>query len=106
MLHKSFKADVVIVGGGLAGMTAACELLDLGKKVLILDRDVPERFGGLAKESFGGVMMVDTPLQHKNGIKDTPELALSDWLSCASFGEEDHWPRKWAELYVHRSKDH
>jgi len=105
MGQQRFEADVVIVGGGLAGMTAACELLDLGRKVLILDRDVPERFGGLAKESFGGVMMVDTPLQHKNGIKDTPELALSDWLSCAGFGDEDHWPRKWAELYVHRSKD-
>ncbi|WP_300674265.1 FAD-binding dehydrogenase [Desulfoluna sp.] len=105
MTHTSFQSDVVIVGGGLAGMTAACELLDLGRKVLILDRDLPARFGGLAKESFGGVMMVDTPLQRKNGIRDTPELALSDWLSCAEFGEEDHWPRKWAEVYVHRSKD-
>lgn len=103
MVQKALQSDVVIVGGGLAGMTAACELLDLGQRVLILDRDVPERFGGLAKESFGGVMMVDTPLQRKNGIKDTPELALSDWLSCADFGKGDHWPRKWAELYVHRS---
>lgn len=105
MAEKRFKADVVIVGGGLAGMTAAWELLELGKKVLILDRDVPQRFGGLAKESFGGIMMVGTPLQRKNGIRDTPELALADWLSCAGFGSEDHWPRKWAELYVHRSKD-
>ncbi|SCY54885.1 FAD-binding protein [Desulfoluna spongiiphila] len=105
MAHRRFQADVVIVGGGLAGMTAACELLDLGRRVVILDRDVPERFGGLAKESFGGVMMVDTPLQRKNGIRDSPELALSDWLSCADFEEDAHWPRKWAELYVHRSGD-
>ncbi|VFQ43897.1 FAD-binding dehydrogenase [Desulfoluna butyratoxydans] len=105
MAHRRFEADVVIVGGGLAGMTAAFELLGLGAKVVILDRDVPERFGGLAKESFGGVMMVDTPLQRKNGIRDSPELALADWLSCADFEEGAHWPRKWAELYVHRSGD-
>ena len=105
MADRRFKADVVIVGGGLAGVTAACELLDLGQKVVLLDRDGPERFGGLARDSFGGIMMVGTPLQRKNGIKDSPDLALSDWLSCAEFGDEDVWPRKWAELYVHRSKD-
>ena len=105
MADRCFKADVVIVGGGLAGVTAACELLDLGQKVVLLDRDGPERFGGLARESFGGIMMVGTPLQRKNGIKDSPDLALSDWLSCAEFGDGDVWPRKWAELYVHRSKD-
>lgn len=104
-MQQSYKSEVVIVGGGLAGMTAAFELLEQGKRVLILDRDLPERFGGLAKESFGGVMMVDTPLQRKNGIKDSADLAWQDWLNCAHFEEKDHWPKAWARFYVERSGD-
>ena len=47
--------------------------------------------------------MVDTPVQRRLGIRDNPELALSDWKSFARFGENDEWPRKWAETYVNTS---
>ena len=57
--EQVYQADVVIAGGGLAGMVAAYELLDLGKSVILLERDSEEKFGGLAKESFGGVMLID-----------------------------------------------
>ena len=73
------RADVVIAGGGLAGLATAHESLERGLRVLILDRDAEDRLGGLAKRSFGGVMFVDTPHQRKLGIHDTPELAWSDW---------------------------
>ena len=99
------RADVVIAGAGLAGLVAAHELLDHGKSVLLLDKDVPENLGGLAKESFGGVHLIGTPHQKKSGITDSPELALRDWLSFARFGEGDSWPRRWAELYCDRSLD-
>ncbi len=78
MTHE-YRADVVIAGGGLAGLATAHELLDQGLRVLILDRDSEDRLGGLAKRSFGGVMFVDTPHQRKLGLQDTPELAWSDW---------------------------
>ncbi|MBU1168744.1 MAG: FAD-binding dehydrogenase [Proteobacteria bacterium] len=102
---RKYTADVIIVGGGLAGIVTAFELLDLNKKVLILERDTADKLGGLAKDSFGGIMMVDTPLQRKNGIKDSPELALSDWHSYAQFDQDAIWPKQWAELYVNRSRD-
>ncbi len=36
------------------------------------------------------------------GIKDSYELALQDWMGTAGFDrQEDKWPRKWAEAYVH-----
>ena len=45
--------------------------------------------------------MVDTPEQRRLRIKDSYELALSDWMGTAGFDRpEDHWPRKWAEAYV------
>ncbi|MCL4120990.1 UNVERIFIED_CONTAM: hypothetical protein GTU68_054723 [Idotea baltica] len=94
-------ADAIIVGGGLAGLAAAAELGDRGKKVILLDQE-PERFlGGQAFWSLGGLFMVDTPEQRRMGIKDSRELAMGDWAGSAGFDRaEDAWPRKWAEAYV------
>jgi len=99
------RADVVIAGGGLAGLTAAHELIDRGLNVLVLDRDTSDRLGGLAKRSFGGVMFVDTPHQRRLGIDDSPELAWGDWLSFADFDAADQWPMRWARTYVERSTE-
>ena len=98
---KNYESDVLIVGGGISGITTALELLDYGKKVLIIDRDSEEKFGGLAKESFGGMFFVDSPQQRKSGINDSPEQALIDWYSVAQFEEQDHWPKAWAKHYVY-----
>jgi predicted oxidoreductase len=95
----TYQADVIIAGGGLAGVVTAYELLDSGKRVLILEKDTEERFGGLAKESFGGIMLVGTPHQKRSGIRDSPELAWSDWNTFAHFGPDDAWPKRWAQFY-------
>ncbi len=99
----SYHTDVVIVGGGLAGLSTAFDLIGYDKKVLLLDRDTQENFGGLAKRSFGGIMFVDSPEQRRLHIKDSPELAWSDWQSYAEFGADDELPRQWAKLYVENS---
>ncbi len=95
------SADVIIVGGGLAGLAAAAELGDRGKSVILLDQE-PEGFlGGQAFWSLGGLFMVDTPEQRRMGIRDSHALAMLDWGGSAQFDRaEDHWPRKWAESYV------
>lgn len=103
MSENRYNSDVVIVGGGLAGISTAIELLDRGKHVLILDRDVKEEFGGLARWSFGGICMIGTPEQRRMGIKDNPELALQDWSSFAQFEEDAYWPKKWAKFYTENS---
>ncbi|MFC2085871.1 FAD-binding protein [Bacteroidota bacterium] len=103
---RTHKTGVVVAGGGLAGMVAALELLDAGEDVLIIDKDVKENFGGLARESFGGVHLIDTPQQRRLGLRDTPDLALSDWLRCANFGNLDANPRLWAEFYCHNSLEY
>lgn len=95
--------DVIVVGGGLAGIVSALEIAESGQKVLLLDRDLPEKFGGLAKESFGGMFFVDSPLQRKAKIKDDANLALSDWYRFAEFDDEDILPKAWAKTYVERS---
>lgn len=97
---KTIKSDVLIIGAGIAGLVAAYECLEKGLTVSLVDRDIEANSGGLAKLAFGGMALVDTPLQRRMGIKDSPQLALKDWHSFAQFGENDHLPRVWAEYYV------
>jgi predicted oxidoreductase len=101
-VSRTYHTEVAIIGGGIAGIVVALELLDQGKRVLLLDRDTEERFGGLAKESFGGIFVVGSPQQRRLGIRDDPELAMADWLAVADFSDSDLWPRRWAETYVNR----
>lgn len=96
------RSDILVIGGGIAGIATALDLLDGGKSVLIVDRDEEGAFGGLARESFGGMFFVDSPVQRRQGIRDSAELAFRDWCSFAEFGPEDHWPKAWAEVYVSR----
>ena len=94
-------ADVIVVGAGLAGLVAACEVIDAGRSVLIVDQEHAANVGGQAFWSFGGLFFVDSPEQRRLGIKDSHELALQDWLGSAGFDRpEDHWPRQWAHAYV------
>lgn len=94
-------ADVIVVGGGLAGLVAATEIADAGKRVILLDQEGEQNLGGQAFWSFGGLFLVDSPEQRRLGIKDSYDLALQDWMGTAGFDrEEDLWPRKWAEAYV------
>jgi hypothetical protein len=103
--HDSSNPDVVVIGAGIAGLVASLELLDHGRSVVMLDRCRPEEIGGLAREAFGGMFMVDTPQQRRSGISDSVELALGDWLRIADFDDADVWPRRWAEQYVARARD-
>jgi uncharacterized protein len=101
MSNTNFKADVIIVGAGLAGMVAAHEAVQRGRKVLLLDQEAPQSLGGQAFWSLGGLFMVDTPEQRRLGIKDSPELALSDWMGSAQFDRaEDANPRAYAEGFI------
>ena len=94
-------ADVVVVGAGLAGLVAANELADAGKRVIVVDQEGEQNLGGQAFWSLGGLFLVDTPEQRRLGIKDSHDLALQDWMGTAGFDRsEDNWPRKWAEAYV------
>lgn len=97
------RSDVLVIGGGLAGLVTTLECLRAGRSVTLLDRDTPERLGGLARWAFGGMCLVDTPLQRRKRIPDSPELALEDWLSFGELDAADLWPRRWAEHYVDRS---
>ena len=94
-------ADAIVVGHGLAGLVAAAELADAGRRVLLVDQESEVNLGGQAHWSFGGLLFVDSPEQRRVGIRDSTDLAHSDWMNTAGFDRaEDHWPRRWAQAYL------
>jgi predicted oxidoreductase len=97
------KADVIVVGAGLAGLVAAHELTTRGKRVALLDQENAANLGGQAFWSFGGLFLVDSPEQRRMGIRDSFDLAWSDWQGSAAFDrvdDEDTHAVKWARAYV------
>ncbi|MCF3121376.1 FAD-binding dehydrogenase [Streptomyces arenae] len=97
----AYDADVIVIGAGLAGLAATAELIDAGRRVILVDQEPEQSLGGQAHWSFGGLFFVDSPEQRRMRIKDSHALALQDWMGTAAFDRpEDHWPRQWAEAYV------
>ncbi len=100
-------ADAIVVGAGLAGLIATCELLDAGRSVVLVDQEPEQNLGAQAYWSLGGLFLVDSPEQRRLRIKDSVELAWQDWQGSAGFDRldgpdaSDRWPRRWAEAYVH-----
>lgn len=95
------KADVIIVGAGLAGLVAAAELGDAGKRVIVVEQESENALGGQAFWSLGGLFFVNSPEQRRMGIKDSVDLAWQDWLGSAQYDRpEDYWPRLVAQAYI------
>ncbi len=94
-------ADIIVVGAGIAGLTAAAEAADRGRSVVLVDQEGAQNLGGQAFWSLGGLFFVDSPEQRRMGVKDSLALATQDWMGSAQFDrEEDAWPRRWAEAYL------
>ena len=70
--------DVVVVGAGGAGMTAAITAKENGKSVIILEKAaVP---GGNSSRATGGMNAAATHYQKEQNIEDSPELYYQDTM--------------------------
>ncbi len=92
-IPEAAAAEAVVVGAGLAGLSAAVEMGRRGLEVIVVDMNsVP---GGHAVRA-GGVALVDTPVQRAAGIEDSPDLAYRDWMAWTVDGDP-YWTRFYAE---------
>lgn len=70
--------QVIVVGGGLAGMSAANTFMECGGKVVLLDKSA--FCGGNSTKATSGINGAETRTQAQQGIKDTVEVFKSDCL--------------------------
>ena len=78
--------DLIILGGGLAGMCAAVEAGEAGASVLLLEKQ--DELGGSTVLSSGYMAFAGTDMQESAGIKDTTQ-SLSDDLIEVGGGVND-----------------
>ncbi len=72
------ETEVVIVGSGGAGLSAAVAARNAGAKVILLEKEPIA--GGNAKLAAGGMNAAETKSQAKLGIKDETEIMISDTM--------------------------
>ncbi len=65
--------DVVVVGSGAAGMTAALTAAKKGLSVVLIEK--AKRFGGSTARSGGGIWIRNNSITQEVGINDSPEMA-------------------------------
>ena len=86
-------ADVLVIGAGIAGLSAALEASANGARVIVIEAN---SVGGGHAVKAGGISMVNTELQQAKGIKDSPNRAVRDYFR---WGEDPdpYWTRQYAE---------
>lgn len=97
-----FPTDqVIVVGGGLAGVSAANTVLECGSKVILLDKS--SFCGGNSSKATSGINGSETKTQKQKGIPDTKEIFIQDTLKggakrpavakvlCANSGPDVDW---------------
>jgi glycine/D-amino acid oxidase-like deaminating enzyme len=69
-------SDVIVVGAGVTGLSAALTAADAGRRVTVVER----RFGSGATSRSGGIVLGDTLVGPHEGF-DACDLALRDWIT-------------------------
>jgi len=78
MSKANSSADIVVVGGGLAGAAAALEAVNAGADVLLLEKMADT--GGSSAMSGGCLAFAGTDLQAANGVEDSSDLLMKDLI--------------------------
>lgn len=90
--------DVIVIGGGPAGLAAAIEASRAGAKTVLLER--AGSAGGAAMWASGLMLFSGTPAQAALGITDSPEILLGEWASFTGGDPTDTWVEFFAENNV------
>lgn len=92
-------ADLVVVGGGLAGYSAALEAAKQGAEVLLFEKQA--KIGGATVLSGGSFAFAGTPLQKSLGIEDCDERLFDDLRRVGGFENDESLVR----AYVANQRD-
>ena len=70
------KKTVIVVGGGLAGVSAAIEAHSAGSHVIVLEKE--KDLGGNSAKASSGINGVGSQTQKKRGVNDSVDLFVKD----------------------------
>ena len=73
-----YETDVLIVGGGTAGIPAGIAVVEAGSKATIIEST--SSCGGSGKMIGVGAAFAGTDLQIRTGVEDSPDLLVRDGL--------------------------
>lgn len=97
------KVDVLVIGAGGAGVSAATVAAERGARVVVVD--AADAVGGTARTAGGGTSFAGSPLQEREGIEDSPDIALEDWVAWGGDTVDVDWAQRFLargveELYT------
>lgn len=75
---EDISTDIVIIGTGGAGLSAAIEATNQGAKVIVVEKNA--FMGGNTNYATGGMNAANTKYQQDKGIEDSPELYFEDTM--------------------------
>lgn len=75
----AMQADIVVIGAGGAGMTAAIQAVQDGATNVVILEKMPI-VGGNTTRSTGGLNAADTTYQEADGIEDSVDLFVEDTM--------------------------
>ena len=93
------EVDVLVVGSGPAGLSAAWRARQAGAQVVILERDDLAGGSGIFASNF---FAVGTPQQAEAGVQDSPEIAGSEWAEFTGGGSSSD---PWVQRLLHESDE-
>ena len=85
-LVLAFEPDVIVVGAGMAGLTASVHAAELGAKVLVLEQNY--RVGGSANTAGGSISGAGFRIQKEAGIEDSADAFYNDFITMGG-GEQN-----------------
>lgn len=91
------QPDMIVVGAGMAGMTAATRGAELGLNVLLIEQT--GSVGGSAMVAGGTLLGACTRMQAEAGIEDDPALCFADFVRLGGAGTfNEEIARKFSEI--------
>jgi len=100
--EKEQRHDVVVVGAGIAGLSATWELAQKGLDVAVIE--MQPLYGGTATMSEGALCIVGTPEQANAGIIDSPQIAFKDFMTYGGDQNGSGPDVEWVRYYTSESR--